>query len=140
MKIEISSSYDLAELAASWTDLETRADGNFFLSWRWIGPWLGSTGMRPLLVKATDGDVVMGLGLLTQLRRRRLIFSVDQLYLHETGSADFDALTIEYNNFLIARTASPDLVVEILRSLQSTGPGWDEIVLGGISCEVIAAA
>ncbi len=139
MKIEISSSYDLTELAANWMELESRADGNFFLSWRWIGTWLRTTGMRPLLVKAMDGDGVVALGLLTPLRRRRHFLSVNQLYLHETGIADFDALTIEYNNFLVARNAHPDLAVEILRSLQSTDPSWDEIILGGVSCELISA-
>jgi len=140
MKIEISSSYDLAELAASWTELESRADGNFFLSWRWIGTWLRTTGMRPLLVKAMDGDGVAALGLLTPSRRRRHILSVNQLYLHETGNADFDALTIEYNNFLVARIAHPGLVVEILRALQATDPSWDEILLGGVSSESIPVA
>ena len=97
MKIEISSSYDLPGLADCWTELESRADGNFFLSWRWIGTWLRTTGLRPLLVKAVDGDRVQALGLLSPLRRRRHLLSVNQLYLHESGKAEFDALTIEYD-------------------------------------------
>ncbi len=140
MKIEFSRTYDLPELAACWTELESRAAGNFFLSWRWIGTWLRTTGTQPLLVKAMEGDVVLGLGLLTPVRRKRHFLSIDQLYLHETGIPQFDALMIEYNNFLIARGAPADLVVEILRALQSAAPGWDEIVLGGVSSELISTA
>ncbi len=140
MKIEVSHSFDLSELAASWTALEQRASGNFFLSWRWIGTWLRTTGIRPLLVKATDGDLILALGLLTPLRRRRHFLSVNQLCLHETGMADFDAVMIEYNNFLVAHHAPENMVVEILRALQSTQSDWDEIVLGGVPSHMVALA
>jgi CelD/BcsL family acetyltransferase involved in cellulose biosynthesis len=139
MKIEISSSYDLPGLAGCWTELETRADGNFFLSWRWIGTWLRTTALRPLLVKATEADKILALGLLTPLRRRRHLLSISQLYLHESGVADFDALTIEYNGFLIARDAPRGLAANILRQLQTAGPDWDEIVMGGIPSDAAAA-
>jgi CelD/BcsL family acetyltransferase involved in cellulose biosynthesis len=132
MKIEISSSYDLAGLALQWRELEQRADGNFFLSWRWIGSWLRATGAQPLLVTASESGKILALGLVTPCRRKRHFLSINQLCLHETGIAAFDALTIEYNNFLVARAAPADTLIEILRALQSSGPGWDEIVLSGI--------
>ena len=132
MKIEISSSYDLAGLAAEWRELEQRAAGNFFLSWRWIGSWLRATGVRPLLVKATEKDRLLALGLVTPCRRKRHFLSINQLCLHETGTAEFDALTIEYNNFLIAGAAPADTLIEILRTLKSSQPDWDEIVLSGV--------
>jgi len=140
MKIEISSSYDLAGLAAEWIELEQRADGNFFLSWRWIGSWLRATGARPLLVKAADNGTILALGLITPCHRKRHFLSVNQLCLHETGVAEFDALTIEYNNFLIARAAPADTLIEILRALQSREPGWDEILLSGIELPVASMA
>ena len=138
MKVEISSSYDPAALAADWTELETRADGNFFLSWRWIGTWLHATGARPLLLTARNNDRIVALGLMTPCRRKRHFLPVSQLCLHETGKAEFDALTIEYNNFLIARTAPAGILAEILRALQSRD--WDEIVLSGIETDLAAAA
>ena len=139
MNIEISSAYDLVDLAACWTELEARADGNFFLSWRWIGTWLRTTGLRPLLIQAVDGNRVLALGLLAPVRRRRHLLGVNQLYLHESGVADFDALTIEYNGFLIARDAPAGLTADILRHLQCEGPDWDELVLGGIPADMAAA-
>ena len=140
MKIEISSSYDLAGLAVEWSELEQRAAGNFFLSWRWIGSWLRATGARPLLVKTTANGTIFALGLITPCRRKRHFLSVNQLCLHETGMTEFDALTIEYNNFLIARAAPADTLIEILRTLQSNEPGWDEIVLGGVEPGIASMA
>jgi CelD/BcsL family acetyltransferase involved in cellulose biosynthesis len=140
VKIEISSSYDLAGLAATWSELEQRADGNFFLSWRWIGSWLRVTGVRPLLVTATQDGGIVALGLIAPCRRKRHLLSVNQLCLHETGVAEFDALTIEYNNFLIARAAPADTLIQILRTLQSSEPGWDEIVLGGVEPGIASMA
>lgn len=140
MKIEISSSYDPAALAGDWIELEARADGNFFLSWRWIGTWLRTTGARPFLVSATENDRIVALGLVTACRRKRHFLSISQLCLHETGMADFDGLTIEYNNFLIARAAPADCLAQIFRALQSREPGWDEIVLSGIEPHVASMA
>src|SRR6185503_20805772 len=46
MEITVSPSYDLSDLAVRWMELETRADGGFFLFWQWIGSWLRATGAR----------------------------------------------------------------------------------------------
>jgi len=140
VKIEISSAYDLAQLAADWMELEPRAEGNFFLSWRWIDTWLRATGVRPWLVRATENDRPAALGLLTPCRRKRHFLSVNQLCLHETGVAEFDALTMEYNDFLVARTAPADMRDQILRALQSGGPDWDELALSGIAPEIASLA
>lgn len=140
MEITVSQSTDLPELAARWMELESRAAGGFFLSWRWIGSWLRATGARPLLVQASEGGRTAALGLLVPAGRRRFFLPVKQLCLHETGLAQFDRVMIEHNNFLVARTAPPGLVADMLKVLQTADPSWDEIVLGGISASVIAEA
>ena len=140
MEITISDSYELSDLAARWNELESRAAGGFFLSWSWIGTWLRTTGVRPLLVTATSENTTVALALLTPFRRRRHLIRVDQLCLHETGLAEFDCLTIEHNNFLVARMAPSGLIVEILRALQSSNIRWDEIVLGGVPPGLVSAA
>ena len=117
MEIAVCESYELPELAARWVELESRAAGGFFLSWSWVGTWLRTTGIRPLLVTVTEEKTIVALGLLNLIRSRRHFISVDQLCLHETGLAEFDGLMIEHNNFLIARLTPPDLVVENLRAL-----------------------
>jgi CelD/BcsL family acetyltransferase involved in cellulose biosynthesis len=138
VKIEISPAYDLSALAGEWTELERRADGNFYLSWRWIGNWLRTTSTRPLLVRGKENGATAALGLMTLCRRKRHFLSVNQLCLHETGMAEFDALTIEYNNFLIARGAPATTLMEILRALQNRAD-WDEIVLSGVEAPIVSA-
>jgi CelD/BcsL family acetyltransferase involved in cellulose biosynthesis len=138
MEITVTQSTELPDLAASWMELEARADGGFFLSWRWIGSWLRATGAKPLLVTAKKDGRIVALGLLARARRRRLFFSVSQLCLHETGLAECDAVMIEHNNFLVARDAPADAVADLLRALQTADPSWDEIVLGGISHITVA--
>lgn len=140
MDITVSASFELPDLAASWMELETRAAGGFFLSWRWIGSWLSTTGARPILVKANDNGRVAALGLLVPVRRRRFFFSVNQLCLHETGLAEQDAVMIEHNSFLVARSAPAGLVADMLKALQAVDPSWDEIVLGGISAGTVVEA
>jgi CelD/BcsL family acetyltransferase involved in cellulose biosynthesis len=139
MKIEISTSYDLSGLADEWMELEKRADGGFFLSWRWIGNWLRTTGARPLLVRAHENGATQALGLMCAHRRKRFFRSVNQLCLHETGVAAFDALTIEYNNFLIARAAPAQALIQIFEALQSR-TDWDEIALSGVGAPILSAA
>jgi len=138
MEITVSQSYELPDLAVRWMELESRADGGFFLSWRWIGSWLRTTGANPLLVTAKQEGRVIALGLVARARRKRLFFTVHQLCLHETGVAECDAVMIEHNNFLVAKDAPPGLMADLLRALQKGAPSWDEIVLGGISDNVLA--
>ncbi|HJT42009.1 MAG TPA: GNAT family N-acetyltransferase [Rhizomicrobium sp.] len=139
MEVTLHRSYALSELATRWTELEGRASGGFFLSWRWIGSWLRTTDLRPLLVTAMQGDTVLALGLLTLCTKRRHFIPVRQLCLHESGSADLDAVMIEHNNFLMADGAPAGLITDIVRSLQSASSGWDEIVLSGVSPGIAGA-
>ena len=138
MEITVSQSPELPDLAASWMELESRAEAGFFLSWRWIGSWLRATGARPLLVRAAEGNRTVALGLLVPSRRKRFFVSVKQLCLHETGLAGQDAVMIEHNNFLLAQQAPPGLVAEMLRTVRAAAPAWDEIVLGGVSPNLLA--
>ena len=140
MEITVSDSYQLSDLAVRWMELETRADGGFFLSWRWIGSWLRATGARPLLVTAQEADRTIGMGLLVRSRRRRLFIPVRQLCLHQTGLPEWDAAMIEHNNFLIAREAPDGLIAGMLQALQADIPSWDEIVLGGVSGDFLVQA
>jgi CelD/BcsL family acetyltransferase involved in cellulose biosynthesis len=140
VEITLSASYDPSVLAAAWMELESRADGGFFLSWQWIGTWLRVTGAKPVLVKASDAGTVMALGLLAPVQTRRHLLAISQLCLHETGSAACDAVMIEHNNFLMARSAPPDLATDIFKALQAADAGWQEIVLGGVPLSLVSAA
>ncbi len=56
----------LSNLQETWKDLEARADGSFFLSWHWIGPWLEHLppGVTPHVLVARRGDRIVGLAIL----------------------------------------------------------------------------
>ena len=140
MDVTVSASFDPSDLAVCWMELETRANGGFFLSWRWIGSWLRVTGAQPLLIKAEENGKTVGLGLLVRASRRRFALPVRQLCLNETGRPEWDSLMIEHNNFLVDRQAPPGLVGEMLKAVQAADPTWDEIVLGGVSAGVVASA
>lgn len=141
-KIDFLASYDLPELAQEWIDLESRSEGNFFLSWAWLSCWLSTTGSRPILVRARDGSQTVGLGFLGRNATRRHFLSVRQLCLNETGVSDHDGLTIEHNGLLMARDVSEELPTrffEEVRKSQALGT-WDELVLGGVSYVWVDAA
>jgi len=141
-KIDFHSSYDVPQLAQEWLELEPRADGNFFLSWAWLGCWLSTTGARPLLFRASEGSRTVGLGFLCRNLVQRNFLRVRQLCLNETGDPEHDRLTIEHNGLLMARDCADNLPVQFFRALltaQASGR-WDEIVLSGISPKWTGAA
>jgi CelD/BcsL family acetyltransferase involved in cellulose biosynthesis len=87
-----------------WTDLESRSDCSFFLSWHWIGTWLRVTSsLTPLLLSVRDGKAIVGLALLQPARLRHGLGSSNALYLHQAGDPVTDAITIEYNGILCDR-------------------------------------
>jgi len=134
-KIDFLASYDMPQLAREWLELESRADGNFFLSWAWLGCWLSTSGARPLLLRASDGSRTVGLGFLCRNLVQRNFLRVRQLCLNETGEPEHDRLTIEHNGLLMARDCSANLPAQFFRALrasQALDP-WDELVLSGIS-------
>jgi len=141
-KIDFLASYDVPQLAQEWVELESRSDGNFFLSWAWLGCWLSTTGRRPLLIRASDGPRTVGLGFLSRNTTRRNFLSVRQLCLNETGVSEHDRLTIEHNGLLMARGVEADLPEQFfLASLTSEALGpWDELVLSGIASRWAGAA
>lgn len=97
---------DPEALRRDWCDLERRADGSFFLSWLWIGTWLEGLppGERPHVLRATQDGRVVALAVLMTARGRRLgCLPVQRFWLHETGDPGYDALTVEYNGFLVDR-------------------------------------
>lgn len=126
------------ELAQLWRDLETRADGPFFLSWNWIGAWLALSGVAPLLLTARLDGVVVGLALLQPARLRRHFFvRPSALLLHEAGDPEHDALTIEYNGILADRRCAEIMTDAALRFLAREA-GCDELHFSGV-CDAFAA-
>ena len=130
-----------ADLAREWTALEDRADGSFFTSWAWIGPWLGSLPrrIRPRLLRVDDGTRAVGLGLLVERREWHAGILPSRVFvLNATGDPYYDELTIEYNGLLAERGQEADVLCAARRALLSRG-GWDEWRFDGVLGDAPAA-
>jgi CelD/BcsL family acetyltransferase involved in cellulose biosynthesis len=93
----------LPKLEHEWRLLEAAGTPSFFTSWHWIGTLLAALppASRPKLLRGTANGETVSLALLgaNETRRRRLVRSRG-LYLNQTGSLQFDSLTIEHNGIL----------------------------------------
>ncbi len=133
---------DVENLRQLWTDLESRADGSFFLSWSWIGNWLAflPAKARPHLLKATSRGRVVGLALLCPRTLWRFgLLRTRCWLLHETGERVFDRLFMEYNGILADRSCAPEVLTACFDWLGSRLTNWDELVLGGLEPAAEAA-
>jgi CelD/BcsL family acetyltransferase involved in cellulose biosynthesis len=134
--VDLAPARDCAGLEQSWRGLETRADGSFFLGWRWIGAWLAElpSAIEPLCLRARAGGETVGLALLTPraIRRRGLIAS-RQLHLNATGQPSLDQLTIEHNGFLLDRRLAAEAGGAMLDCLAAHRVPWDELFLDGVA-------
>ena len=128
---------ELDRLERLWRDLESRADGSFFLSWGWIGCWLERLPpqVRPgLLVARHDDDEVVALAVLVLQRSVRHRFVPSRgIYLNETGAPQYDQLFVEYNGVLADRRWSESITENCLEYLWDRVPGWDELFLSGVT-------
>ncbi|MDP6351213.1 MAG: GNAT family N-acetyltransferase [Alphaproteobacteria bacterium] len=139
VSVSIESAGDHGRLESWWRDLETRADGSFFLSWNWIGTWLAESRSRPRILVARVNGRIVALGLLHPARtvRHRWLHS-NAVYLNQAGDRAEDVIFIEYNGVLVDRAFDPAAVEACLRHLAAIDrlaeglPEWDELVLSGV--------
>jgi hypothetical protein len=130
---------DLDQLEREWRELETRADIDFYMSWGWIGTLLRQSGLKPLILRATDQDRLVALGFICANREtRHRWLGLRKLYLNETGVPEIDILCIEHNGFLCDRSYGTELPARCIQHILSseegrrlTGP-WDEWRFTGI--------
>jgi len=126
-----------------WRDLESRADGSFFLSWLWVGTWLRHlpAGSRPHLLTARRGDQVVGLAVLCRRTLWRFALLRTRCWLlHETGDPMFDRLFVEYNGILTDRRCTGPVLAACFHWLSRHLPGFDDMVLAGLDTDAEAAA
>lgn len=104
----------LGELATDWRDLESRANGSFFNSWSWIGPWLGTYAAEAQacaaigLLSVRNCDRLIAMALIGRRLRPWYRGGGNALFLHQTGRDDDTAAFIEYNTFLTDRAVAQE--------------------------------
>lgn len=133
--VELEPARSCRALESDWRDLERRADGSFFQSWRWIGTWLAELPREaePLCLCARRGREIVALGLVVprETRRHRVLRS-RQLSLNTCGLPEIDRLSIEYNGFLLDRRHATEATAAIFSYLAGRADLWDELVLDGV--------
>ncbi|MBZ2167675.1 GNAT family N-acetyltransferase [Marinobacter sp. F4216] len=116
-----------------WLSLEERAQPSVFLSWQWIGTWLAVYKPTLIVLRVSEGERLVGLGLLTESSQRRHGLLVSQrLRLHQTGYASEDQIWIEYNGFLAEKGMEAEVSKAAIDYLIQTRSDLDEIVLSGV--------
>lgn len=126
---------DPKALAATWRDLEQRADASFFQSWSWMGAWLRAlpSGSAPYVLSIEHAGATVGVGLFgKRLVLRRGVLPVRGLFLSETGEPKFDVVTVEHNGMLLQRGLEEKALAAAARTLCSVNVPWDELRISGI--------
>ncbi len=119
-----------------WAALYQNAGhAKFFQSPAWMSAWLGGIPAETDLyrIDVIDDDGVKLLGVAGRPRRRapRLI-GFTEARLHEFGNPDYDAIYVEYNDFLTAQGAD-DLRVPALHALLDEFNKADSVVFRNIT-------
>jgi CelD/BcsL family acetyltransferase involved in cellulose biosynthesis len=134
IQVSLGPLTDLAALERDWLGLQPRSNHSFFQSWTWIGCWLTMlpASIRLLVLRAIRGGRIVGLGVFVPHRTIRHGFVISRgLYLHETGRAEFDQLTIEHNGLLVDREGANAILAKSVDTLIRLDQ-FDELHFSGV--------
>jgi len=134
-RVESSVIVHPEELKPQWLDLQSRADGSYFLSWGWIGTWLAqiAVDLRPVVVKVWSDENLVGMGLFVSrdIKRHVLIHS-RSLFLNEYPF-DHKNMVIEYNGLLAQRDFEDMVYANVIGHLLQEYGQYDEFHFGAIA-------
>lgn len=135
-QVRLESLPSLDELGVRWQELERRSRCSFFVSWRWIGPWLAL--IAPLryarLLSVSQDERLVALGVITQ-RRRFLGLGPLHMRLHEVGDKVLDNLTIEYNGLVCEDGHEREALAAVLDHLAHNDKRWLTLYLPGMEAD-----
>lgn len=126
---------DAEALGLIWRPLFSQSTSSFFLSWRWINPFitlaLEAGYLLHVIQASTPVGEVVGLAIFCERKQRRhKIFKYKQLYLHKTGDEKLDKSWIEYNDFLIHHRLERSAKQAMWRYVISHFKNIDEFIVG----------
>lgn len=123
---------DFTEVKYKWHALEQESEPQFFLSAKWILPWLQQIlpNKTAYLMQVEYEKDILALGIFVETKIRRNVFiHSTQWHLHRTGVEKFDQIWIENNNFLINTHYKKKLIPLIWYWLESNINHVDEFVV-----------
>ena len=127
---------DLGQLRDEWEDLESRSSPTVFLSWQWLGHWLDVYSPAVTVLRVTEDDRLIGLGMVVGSdERRHGVLRSRCLRLHQTGRKALDQIWIEYNGFLAEHGRDREVAAACLTFLEQQYDTWDEFVVGAIDAD-----
>lgn len=124
-------------LKADWESLEKHAEPTVFLSWQWIGVWLWA--YRPVghVIRAYDGEELVGIGIIVSVVEWRHQFLRSRtLRLHQLGDVCLDQIWIEYNGFLSKVGWEDRVNAAAMKYLCNEFEDWDEFIVGAIDSKL----
>ncbi len=133
LQVKETTMDEIASLEDRWKVLERRSTSSFFLTWPWIGAWLG-THPQPKNVKIFEfraGGALVGLAILGRATGSRFL-ARNKLLLHESGTAGLDSICIEGNGILCLPGFEGTAMLSLLRHLKAQ-PRTDDLVFSGIT-------
>lgn len=135
-RVRLESLPSLDELGVRWRELERRSRCSFFVSWRWIGPWLAL--IAPLryarLLSVLQDERLVAMGVITQ-RRRFLGLGPLHMRLHEVGDKVLDNITIEYNGLVCEDGHEREALAAVLDHLAHNEKRWLTLYLPGMEAD-----
>ena len=125
-------SKQIISLKEKWLALEAKSSSLFFLSWKWIGPWLKqvSSSEKLILVQAMQHNQIVGLGIFTEQKvTRYALLKSTQWLLHRSGVNSNDQIWIENNNFLTTDKNKELIIQTIWHTLLLQHNNVDEYII-----------
>jgi CelD/BcsL family acetyltransferase involved in cellulose biosynthesis len=119
-------------LKEKWEALEAKSSPLFFLSWKWIGPWLKQVDAseKLILVQATQDNQIVGLGIFVEKKvTRYTVLKSTQWFLHRSGVGSSDQIWIENNNFLTTDENKELIIESIWQTLLLQHSKVDEFII-----------
>ncbi len=122
---------DAAAFLTRWSALYQSTEyRSFYQSPAWMKAWLESVGGETALhvIEASESGKTLMMGVVGTGPRRPALFGLKEIRLHETGDPALDDIYVEYNDFLAAPEAGPQLRLKMLGALAETFGEADAIV------------
>jgi CelD/BcsL family acetyltransferase involved in cellulose biosynthesis len=131
LNVDIQPVDDLTALEAEWRQVEAGAENRFFQSWAWVQARLSVTDAQIILLRAREDGQTIGLAFYALSKEKQFGFlSQTMLQFNDTGVAELDAVTVEYNDVLALRGHEDKVRSAMLDALiQNPSIRWSNLIV-----------